>query len=161
MSKQKKPTFHTQAEQMIKEEALRIAKGTQTPGQTKEQTKLIAKGIEKGIALYKKQEREKARERAKLRKKREKQQAGENTDATAGMLSADDAARRPAAMPLAVASVIFFLVAIAHITRYLSKTELIIGSFPVPVIWSLPAAVVSGLLAVWMFRSMRGSNDRE
>jgi hypothetical protein len=52
-----------------KAEALKIARGTQKPGQTKEQTKLIAHGIEKGIADYKKQQKGKARERDKLRKK--------------------------------------------------------------------------------------------
>ena len=52
-----------------KAEALKIARGTQKPGQTKEQTKLIAHGIEKGIADYKKQQKAKARERDKLRKK--------------------------------------------------------------------------------------------
>ena len=52
-----------------KAEALKIARGTQRPGQTKEQTKLIAHGIEKGIADYKKQQKAKARERDKLRKK--------------------------------------------------------------------------------------------
>ena len=52
-----------------KAEALKIARGTQKPGQTKEQTKLIAHGIEKGIADYKKQQKVKARERDKLRKK--------------------------------------------------------------------------------------------
>ena len=52
-----------------KAEALKIARGTQKPGQTKEQTKLIAHGIEKGIADYKKQQKSKARERDKLRKK--------------------------------------------------------------------------------------------
>ena len=51
-----------------KNEALKIAKGTQKPGQTKEQTKLIAQGIEKGIAEYKKREKQKARERDKQRK---------------------------------------------------------------------------------------------
>ena len=50
-------------------EALKIARGTQKPGQTKEQTKLIAHGIEKGIADYKKLQKVKARERDKLRKK--------------------------------------------------------------------------------------------
>ncbi len=35
------------------QEAMKVAKATQKPGQTKEQTKLIAQGIEKGIALYK------------------------------------------------------------------------------------------------------------
>jgi hypothetical protein len=48
--------------QETKDEAARIARGTQKPGQTKEQTKLIAQGIEKGIDLYKKQQKAKARE---------------------------------------------------------------------------------------------------
>jgi hypothetical protein len=50
-------------------EALKIARGTQRPGQKKEQTRLIAKGIEKGIAEFRKREKAKARERDKLRKK--------------------------------------------------------------------------------------------
>ncbi len=45
-----------------KEDALKIARGTQKPGQIKEQTKLIAKGIEKGIEQYKKKHKEKTRE---------------------------------------------------------------------------------------------------
>lgn len=55
------------------QEAMKITKATQKPGQTKEQTKLIAQGIEKGIALYKKQQKAKARERDKERKKQRKQ----------------------------------------------------------------------------------------
>jgi len=51
-----------------KNDAMKIAKGTQKPGQTKEQTRLIAQGIEKGIAEYKKREKQKARERDKQRK---------------------------------------------------------------------------------------------
>lgn len=43
-------------------EALRIARGTQQPGQSKEQTRLIAKGIQKGIEQYKKQHSAKTRE---------------------------------------------------------------------------------------------------
>ncbi|HIF9072337.1 DUF2956 domain-containing protein [Photobacterium damselae] len=54
-------------------EAMRIAKGTQKPGQTKEQTKLIALGIQSGIELYKKQQKAKSRERDKLRKKQQKE----------------------------------------------------------------------------------------
>jgi hypothetical protein len=45
-----------------REEAIKIARATQRPGQTKEQTKLIAQGIQKGIDLYKKQQNAKARE---------------------------------------------------------------------------------------------------
>ena len=50
-------------------EALRIARGTQRPGQTKEQTKLIAQGIQKGIEQYKKQQSAKARELDKKHKR--------------------------------------------------------------------------------------------
>jgi len=45
-----------------KDDAMKIARGTQKPGQTKEQTKLIAQGIQKGIEIYKKKQGEKARE---------------------------------------------------------------------------------------------------
>ena len=55
-------------------EALKIARGTQRPGQKKEQTKLIAQGIEKGITEFRKREKAKARERDKLRKKALKDQ---------------------------------------------------------------------------------------
>ncbi|MGR9074049.1 MAG: DUF2956 domain-containing protein [Gammaproteobacteria bacterium] len=58
-----------------RDEAMKIARATQTPGQTKEQTRLIAKGVEKGIALYKKQQKAKARESEKKFKKTEKTKA--------------------------------------------------------------------------------------
>ena len=45
-----------------KDDAVKIARATQKPGQTKEQTKLIAQGIQKGIDIYKKKQSEKARE---------------------------------------------------------------------------------------------------
>jgi hypothetical protein len=51
------------------QEADKIAKGIQKPGQTKEQTKLIAQGIQKGIDAYKKQQKAKARELDKQLKK--------------------------------------------------------------------------------------------
>jgi ABC-type xylose transport system substrate-binding protein len=50
-------------------EAMRIARGTQRPGQTKEQTMLIAQGIQKGIEQYKKQQSARARELDKELKK--------------------------------------------------------------------------------------------
>jgi ATP-dependent Lon protease len=53
----------------IKDDAMKIARGTQRPGQTKEQTKLIARGIQKGIDQYKKQQSLKARELDKKLKK--------------------------------------------------------------------------------------------
>ncbi len=63
---------------------MKIARGTQKPGQTKEQTKLIAQGIQKGIDQYKKQYKIKARALDKQLKKvttqqEEKQQGGVET----------------------------------------------------------------------------------
>jgi len=52
-----------------KDDAMKIARGTQRPGQTKEQTKLIAQGIQKGIEIYKKKQSEKARQMDKKLKK--------------------------------------------------------------------------------------------
>ena len=63
-----KPTISSET----RDDALKIAKATQKPGQTKEQTKLIAQGIEKGIAEYKKQQKIKARSRDKAKKQQQK-----------------------------------------------------------------------------------------
>jgi hypothetical protein len=57
------------------DEALRIAQGTQRPGQAKEQTKLIAQGIQKGIEQYRKQQNVRARELDKKLKKAKQQVA--------------------------------------------------------------------------------------
>lgn len=57
------------ASEQVNEEAMKITRGTQQPGQTKEQTRLIAKGIKKGIEQYKKKQNEKARELNKKLKK--------------------------------------------------------------------------------------------
>ena len=51
-----------QLSETTSDEAIRIARGTQRPGQTKEQTKLVAQGIQKGIEQYKKQQSAKSRE---------------------------------------------------------------------------------------------------
>ncbi len=55
--------------EQTKDDAMKIARGTQKPGQTKEQTKLIAQGIQKGIEQYKKKHSEKKRELDKKLKK--------------------------------------------------------------------------------------------
>jgi hypothetical protein len=52
---------HQQSE-VTHDEALRIARGRQRPGQTREQTKLIAQGIQEGIKQYRKQQSAKGRE---------------------------------------------------------------------------------------------------
>ncbi|MGX9417219.1 DUF2956 domain-containing protein [Vibrio sp. RC27] len=61
------------------QEALKLAKATQKPGQTKDQTKLIAQGIEHGIALYKKQQKEKQRQADKERKKQQKEKISKSS----------------------------------------------------------------------------------
>ncbi len=76
MKKKVVPSEQTQ------QEAMKIAKATQKPGQTKEQTKLIAQGIEKGIALYKKQQKERSRQADKAKKKAQKAKQS-NTQETA------------------------------------------------------------------------------
>ena len=60
-------------------DAMKVARGTQRPGQTKEQTKLIAQGIQKGIDLYKKQQKNKARELDKKLRKITNSQASEES----------------------------------------------------------------------------------
>ncbi|WP_429046115.1 DUF2956 domain-containing protein [Aeromonas hydrophila] len=50
------------------QEAMRIARANQKPGQTKEQTQLIAQGIQKGIDEYKKQMKMRAREASRQKK---------------------------------------------------------------------------------------------
>jgi Flp pilus assembly protein TadB len=57
----------------VQEQAMKVAKASQKPGQTKEQTKRIAQGIEKGISDYKKQQSKKARIRDKDRKVQNRQ----------------------------------------------------------------------------------------
>jgi len=58
---------------------MRIARGTQRPGQTKEQTKLVAQGIHKGIEQYKKQQNARARELDKKLKMVNRQIASPDT----------------------------------------------------------------------------------
>ncbi|OED45042.1 hypothetical protein ACH42_05925 [Endozoicomonas sp. (ex Bugula neritina AB1)] len=76
-----------------KEEAMKIAKATQRPGQTKEQTRLIAQGIQNGIDLYKKQQKRKARDLDKKLK-----QASRNTDDSS---QTDDHSQKNNAQPTA------------------------------------------------------------
>ena len=64
-SKKQTPSPETQ------DEAMKIARATQRPGQTKEQTRLIAQGIQKGIDQYKKKHKAKLREFDKRVKKTE------------------------------------------------------------------------------------------
>ncbi|WP_319782022.1 DUF2956 domain-containing protein [Oceanisphaera sp. IT1-181] len=59
------------------DEAERVAKATQKPGQTKEQTRLIAQGVQKGIDEYKKQQKARARAADKAKKQRQRAESSE------------------------------------------------------------------------------------
>ena len=157
MSLHKQPSPKEQAEQRLQEEALRVAKSIQTPGQTKEQTKLIAKGIEKGITLYKQQQKAKARELDKARKKALKRRPAEaNAEQQEDLLPDYEwQPRSPAKPALLVAGGIFALVALLHGLRYFLGGRVVVGSFEIPPAWSLPAVFVAAALAVWMFRASR------
>jgi len=72
MSRYKK---HPKPSPETRDEAMKIARGTQRPGQTREQTKLIAQGIQKGIDLYKKQHKTKARELDRQRNKQSREKS--------------------------------------------------------------------------------------
>ncbi len=71
---------YQQVSPQTQEEAVKIARATQRPGQTKEQTKLIAQGIQKGIAHYKKQQKAKARELDKKLRKTQTQQSDDHLE---------------------------------------------------------------------------------
>jgi hypothetical protein len=49
------------------------------------------------------------------------------------------------------ATIIFLLITIAHIVRYLKKWTIVVADFNVPVEWSLYAAIVIGLITIWMW----------
>ncbi|WP_428771789.1 DUF2956 domain-containing protein [Vibrio sp.] len=96
MNKAVVPSVQTQ------QEAMKIAKATQKPGQTKEQTKLVSQGIEKGIALYKKQQKEKARLADKAKKKAIKQKQATNaepSDVTPAAITSVPSQSRPSLLP--------------------------------------------------------------
>ena len=156
MSQPKPLSAKEQAEQRLQEESLRVAKSTQTPGQTKEQTKLIAKGIEKGIAFYKQQQKAKARELDKARKKALKQrplvESGQEEPTQAYEPESEYSASRPA---LRVAGTIFCLAALLQGLRYWLGWPVLVGSFEIPLPWSLAAAFVAAALGLWMFRAGR------
>ncbi len=151
MSQRKPEPFQGQAEKRIQEEAFRLARGIQVPGQTKEQTKLIAKGIEKGIAAYKAQEKAKARERDRAKKRALR--AKSPPEAGSGLPRAGSASgSNSVPLALLLAAAFFSLAGLAHAVRYVLNGALVIGHYAIPPIWSLPAALVAWVLAFWFFR---------
>jgi len=75
-----KYTKHPKPSPETRDEAMKIARGTQRPGQTREQTKLIAQGIQKGIDLYKKQQKAKSRELDRQRNKQPREKSHLDSD---------------------------------------------------------------------------------
>lgn len=153
-NRQKPPSFPDQGEQHLREEAMRVAKATQSPGQTKEQTRLIAKGIEKGIALYKQQQKEKARERDRARKRALKQ-AQARCDQEGTEEAAEDAMDVPAVgvrAALLTAAALLLLAGLAHILRWVLGIEIVVAGWTMPLAVSPLAGVVLLGLGAWMFR---------
>lgn len=57
---------------------------------------------------------------------------------------------------LNVAGVIFLLMSIFHLVRFIFKLEVVIGDFTVPVWYSLLGFIIPFLLSLWIFKSVRG-----
>jgi hypothetical protein len=53
---------------------------------------------------------------------------------------------------LKVSAVIYGLVSLAHLVRFLRRTEVRVGRTTLPVFGSAPAAVFALILALWMAR---------
>jgi Flp pilus assembly protein TadB len=156
--------FREQAERNLDAAALRVARSVQAPGQTPEQTKLVAQGIAKGIALYRKQQNEKARESDRQRKRALKQRERKLTD------EPQDAASVPddgvfAAAPIAIlriAGVVFAVVAVLHVLRFVLSVSVVIGGWTMPVWWSLPGGILAaavGGACFWGGRRLRVSSS--
>ncbi len=60
-------------------------------------------------------------------------------------------------LALYTAGAVFAIVALAHAIRFFMATEIVVDGAVVPVFVSVPAAVVSGLLAAWMIVAARRS----
>lgn len=142
-----------QAELRQTEEAMRVAKGVQAPGQTKEQTKLIAKGIEKGIALYKMQQKAKQRERDKARKKASRLAVTDDVDLRQSIeVTEDFYSAKPA---LLTAAAVFGLLALFMGLRLLPGVPLLQGPVDLPVYAEVLAMAVAGALGAWMLMAAR------
>jgi uncharacterized protein YjeT (DUF2065 family) len=143
------------ADEVIQEEAMRMARRVQKPGQTKEQTKLIAQGIAKGIELYKQQQSAKARERDKARKRALKQgqpaAAGQDEPAHGAEDWRDEGLGPRYAPALWTAASVFAAMALAQLLRAVGGFDLVVGAFPVPTWVSLAAAALLAGLSSWFF----------
>lgn len=166
MTGRRKESFQQQAEQNVEAAALHVARSIQTPGQTKEQSKLIALGIAKGIAQYKKQQGEKARAREKLRKRLLKERTrpvGDEGRYACRVIEEPTASG--ARVALCTAAVLFVAASAFHLWRFVVALPITLGTWPLPVWWSLPIATATGCLGAWLLvagskmRTRAGSSD--
>ena len=54
---------------------------------------------------------------------------------------------------LRVASVIFAIVALAHLLRVLNHARIVIGTYEVPMGLSWLGLIIAGVLCIWMWRA--------
>lgn len=150
-----KPSQLPTAEELILEEAQRMARSVQKPGQTKEQTKLIAQGIAKGIELYKKQQSAKARDRDKARKRALRLRQSETQDREDAVSEQGEWAAghtgSGGAVALWTGGAVFAAMAAIHLWRVLAGWPLILGQWTLPSWGSLAAAGLLAALSSWFF----------
>jgi hypothetical protein len=149
-----RPSIQTQVNESIQEEALKVARSIQKPGQTKEQTKLIAQGIAKGIELYKKQQSAKARERDKVRKKALKLKQVESTGQQREEDEADftlDLAESGISGMLLLGGGVFAVMAGILAVSLVAGWPASLGPFTLPVWASLAAAMAFAGFSGWFF----------
>lgn len=160
MNEQRKESFQQQAEQNIDAAALQMARRIQNPGQSRDQTKLIAQGIAKGIALYKKQQNEKVRERDKRRKRlaKENERTINADKPDAGVET--PIPERTARVPFWIAVSVLGFAALLHLARWAVALPITVGTWDVPVWWSLPIAVGLGGVAIWLVLAVRSFRRR-
>jgi hypothetical protein len=155
MSKSDQTPPNRSADEIIQEEALRMARATQKPGQTKEQTKLIAQGIAKGIEMYKKQQSAKARERDKARKRALKlKQTPAESGEQGGRDEVDwsgESTDSGTAIALLTGGGLFAVMAVLHLVRVFMNWSLVLGPWTVPAWTSLAAALLLAGLSSWFF----------
>jgi hypothetical protein len=147
-------SIQTQMKESLQEEALKVARSIQKPGQTKEQTKLVAQGIAKGIELYKKQQSAKARERDKARKKalklEQSEASGQDRDQEKAVF-ASDVAESGVRATLILGGAIFAAVAGTFAASSFAGWPMSFGPFTLPGWASLTAALSSVGLSGWFF----------
>lgn len=59
--------------------------------------------------------------------------------------------------PVIIAALVFALIALIHFVRFLYPFQVVIGDFIVPSWLSLLIFILSALLSIWLFRSLRSN----